>query len=47
MSEPNKLDAEERRFTTAPLELSPPIAQASVMRWTAPRIEARSVPYDG
>jgi transposase len=28
MSEPDKLDAEERRFTTALLELSPPIAQA-------------------
>jgi transposase len=28
MSEPGKLDAEERRFTTALLELSPPIAQA-------------------
>jgi len=28
MSEPDKLDAEERRFTTALLELSPPVAQA-------------------
>ena len=28
MSEPDKLDAEERRFTTALLELSPSIAQA-------------------
>ena len=28
MSEPDKLDAEERRFTTALLELSLPIAQA-------------------
>jgi hypothetical protein len=23
------------------------VADVSVMRWTAPRIEARSVPYDG
>jgi hypothetical protein len=29
MSEPDKLDAEERRFTTALLALSPPIAQAA------------------
>ena len=28
MSEPDKLDADERRFTTALLELSPSIAQA-------------------
>ena len=28
MSEPDKLDEEERRFTTTLLELSPPIAQA-------------------